>query len=69
MSYVAERIKAMRLASGLTLQEVANRANVSATYLRKIEGEEANPTLDIVERISRSMGYEILLDFKRVDLI
>jgi transcriptional regulator with XRE-family HTH domain len=47
-----------RVSLRLTQQQVADAAHVSRGYIAAIEGGTANPTLDVVDRISQFLGLE-----------
>lgn len=49
---IGRRIKELREKSGCTQEEVANELFISQSYLRKIEHGEANPSVNMVAKIS-----------------
>lgn len=59
---VGKNIVKYRKDKNLTQQDLAYRADISVSHLRNIERGQVNTTLDIVERVSRS------LDIPPVDL-
>jgi transcriptional regulator with XRE-family HTH domain len=58
-STVARVASETRLALGLTLDEVADRAAISPAYVWAIERGRANPSLAIVERLLTALRIEI----------
>ena len=48
----AEKLKAKRMESGLTLQQLADRTNVSKTYLWELENQPKNPSARIVKQLA-----------------
>ena len=51
-----------RARSGLTQQEFANRAGVSQAYIAKLEGGEANPTLERIGSLLAVLGLSLTTD-------
>lgn len=56
MSYFAERLKKLRLDSGLTMQALADQANVSKSMICKIEKDEVQPTIDVAGKLAKALG-------------
>lgn len=56
MSYFAERLKHLRIESGLTMQTLADEAKVSKSMICKIEHDEVQPTLDVASRLAKALG-------------
>lgn len=52
----------IRLRLDLTLQDVADAADITASYLARVEHGTANPTLGAVERIASALGLRLDLD-------
>jgi transcriptional regulator with XRE-family HTH domain len=53
---VAERLRAVRRAQDLSLEELAARSGVSRAMLSQIETLKANPTIAVLWRIARGLG-------------
>ncbi len=53
------RIRALRLASGLTLRRVAADAGVTESFLSQVERGVASPSIATVQRIARALGQSI----------
>ena len=53
------RIRAVRLASGLTLRRVAADASVTESFLSQVERGVAAPSIATVQRIARALGQSI----------
>lgn len=47
---------------GLTQQELANKAGVSQAYIAKLEGGEANPTLERIGSLLATLGLSLTTD-------
>jgi len=61
-------IKKRRKALKVTQPHLAGLAGISVNSLYKIERGEANPTLDLVEKITDVLGLEIKLEVKKITL-
>ena len=51
-----------RTRAGLTQKELANEAGVSQAYIAKLEGGEANPTLDRIGTLLAVLGLSLTTD-------
>jgi len=47
---------------GLTQKQLASRAGVSQAYIAKLEGGEANPTLDTIGSLLAVLGFGLTTD-------
>lgn len=57
MSTLAERIKAARVAKGLTLRGLAHLSGISLAYLSSLEnGHQTNPTVSKLHALARTLG-------------
>lgn len=52
----ADRLKARRLALGLTQAEVARRAEVTVNYVGRLEAAGAAPGIDLLGRLATALG-------------
>ena len=56
---IGKNIQEIRIKKGLTLSELAEKANISKSYLSNIERElNDNPSIQVVEKISKVLGVE-----------
>ncbi|MDI9897453.1 XRE family transcriptional regulator [Rhodococcus sp. IEGM 1381] len=55
---MGSRIRSLRIARELTVQQLADQAEVSRRLLTQIEHGQANPSLVAVTRIARSLGTD-----------
>ena len=65
---VGATLQKMRLARGLTLDDLSRAAGVSKSMLSQIEREKANPTIAVAWRLSNALGVgigELLSDDSR----
>ncbi|MEN9865016.1 MAG: hypothetical protein RL748_606 [Pseudomonadota bacterium] len=56
---VGASLQKLRLARGLTLEDLSRMAGVSKSMLSQIEREKANPTIAITWRLANALGIEI----------
>lgn len=56
---IGERLKALRAASGLTLDELATRSGVSRAMISRIERAEASPTAALLARLCEAWGWTL----------
>ena len=61
-------VKKRRKALKITQPHLADLAGISVNSLYKIERGEANPTLELVEKITDVLGLEIKLEVKKIIL-
>jgi transcriptional regulator with XRE-family HTH domain len=54
------RLKRMRLENGWTLEDVSQRTGVARSTLSKIENGQMSPTYDVLQRITRGTGLDIV---------
>jgi len=65
---VGTTIKKRRKALKITQPHLAELAGISVNSLYKIERGEANPTLELVEKIMDVLGLEMKLEVKKITL-
>ena len=56
---IGKRIKSKRKERGFTQQELANKANISRSYLGDLEGDRYNPSIDTLKDIADALGVDI----------
>jgi transcriptional regulator with XRE-family HTH domain len=70
---VGATLQTMRLARGLTLEDLSRAAGVSKSMLSQIEREKANPTIAVAWRLANalgvSMGELLASEARRVEAI
>lgn len=62
---IGKSIKLRRKALKITQPDLAQLAKVATNTLYKIERGQANPTLDIIEKITDVLGMEIKLEVRK----
>lgn len=61
--HLGERIRQLRDEQGVSREQLAAKAGLSAVYLKKLEaGERESPSLDALERIARALGATLTID-------
>lgn len=63
---LADDIKALRLAAGLSQEELALAAEVDRSYVSQLERGVANPSLIILYRVSAALGGDLDIVLGRV---
>lgn len=56
---VGERIRRLRIESGLSQEELGRASKMSTSYISRLETGEVNPTVDALTRIVRVFGLSI----------
>ncbi|AZK46276.1 helix-turn-helix domain-containing protein [Paenibacillus lentus] len=57
---IGERIQNFRLEQGLSLSELANRADVAKSYLSNVERNiQSNPSIQFIEKIADALNVTI----------
>ena len=56
---LGSQLREARLAAGLTITEVAERAGFSASYISQVERDLANPSIGAVNRIAAAIGIRM----------
>lgn len=55
----AARLREVRRQRGLTQKELAERAEITETYLSRLEGVGAAPGIDLVDRLAAALGTTV----------
>lgn len=56
---IGESIKIFRKKSGLTQQQLADKSNISRSYLADVEKNRYNPSIDTLRKIATSLGVSV----------
>lgn len=56
---IGESIKIFRKNSGLTQQQLADKSNISRSYLADVEKNRYNPSIDTLQKIATSLGVSV----------
>ncbi len=64
---IGARIKHLRIARGLTLDELANASAVSRAMISRIERAEASPTASLLSRLCAALGLSLSAFFAEDD--
>ena len=60
---IAERLKALRIAKGLTLDQLAEHSGVSRAMISRIERAQASPTAALLARLCTALGQSLSVFF------
>ena len=55
----AKRIKQLRLAQGLSQEELAFKCGLDRTYIGRLENLKRNPTLPVIAKIAAAFNMEV----------
>lgn len=55
----AQRLRELRRSRGMTQKELAERANLTETYLSRLESAGSTPGIDLVARLADALGTTI----------
>jgi transcriptional regulator with XRE-family HTH domain len=58
------RVRQLRLAAGLTQEDLAHTCGLFRTYMSRIETGQANPTLTMVDALATSLNVPIAAFFE-----
>ena len=56
----AERLRATRLARGMTQRDLADKANVTFSYISRLEAGGAAPGIDLLERLASALQVSVI---------
>jgi len=62
---VGSNIQRLRLEKKLSQEELAGRADIHQTYLSGVESGKRNPSVVVLDRISKALGVDAVELFKR----
>ncbi len=68
MEEIGEKLKTYRLASQMTLKQLANKAGCTDAYLSQLERGLANPSIMMLKKIASALGIQVVhffLDHER----
>ena len=66
---IGKSIKARRKTLNVTQSQIAELAGISINTLYKIERGQANPTMEIIDKIADVLGLELVLQVKKLNTI
>jgi transcriptional regulator with XRE-family HTH domain len=55
----ADRLRSVRVARGMTQAELGQQAQVTATYVSRLESAKAAPGIDLVARLAAALGTTV----------
>ncbi len=66
---VAQNIRRLRVARGMSMQKLADQAGISLPAIKKIEGSKAEPRMNTMQAIAKALGANIQQLFVPVRLL
>lgn len=58
--FFADKLRKFRLESGLSQKDLAENAGLSHKYIYRLESGEANPSIQIVNMLARTLGVPFI---------
>jgi len=62
---LAQELKALREKAGLSQKQLAERVKTKQPSIARMEGARAWPRLDLLQRVARALGAEMVVGFRR----
>ena len=62
---LAQQLKALRERAGLSQKQLAERVKTKQPSIARLEGARAWPKLDLLQRVARALGAEMIVSFRR----
>lgn len=56
---IGNQLRALRKAKGFTTQQLADKVNVSQSYISRFENNRAIPDIDMLDRILKALGSDL----------
>jgi transcriptional regulator with XRE-family HTH domain len=56
---IGMKLKRIRTAKGLSQYALAQEADVSREYIRKLEAGESDPTVGMLQRLAKALGVPV----------
>ena len=56
---LGKKIKTLRIARGYTQEELADRCDLSRSFISQLENDQVSPSIDTLERILRVLGSDL----------
>lgn len=66
---VGNRLKKLRKGRGLSMRELAARADVAASFVSRIEAGKASPTIMTLQKLLEALGVEVVEFFQQKDTL
>jgi ribosome-binding protein aMBF1 (putative translation factor) len=62
---LAQQLKTLRKKAGLSQKQLAERVKTKQPSIARLEGARAWPKLDLLQRVARALGAEMIVSFHR----
>lgn len=63
---LAKELRVMREKAGLSQKQLAERVRTKQPSIARLEGARAWPKLDLLQRVARALGAEMVVSFRRL---
>ena len=67
MSWYTEKIRRLRTDQGISLQNLADKAGTTKSYLSQVERGHRKPSFEIVEQIATALGASVYIQLEAPD--
>lgn len=64
---IGEKIKRLRLTLGLTQEELAERTDLSRSFISQLESDKTSPSIETLEKILRALGTDLKHFFSDIE--
>lgn len=64
---IGEKLRKLRLSKGLTQEELAERTDLSRSFISQLESDKTSPSIDTLERILEALGTDLKHFFSDVE--
>jgi transcriptional regulator with XRE-family HTH domain len=64
-AFVAWNLRRIRVRKGLSQERLAYDADVDRAYVGLLEREQANPTIDLLDRLAKALSVSVVELFRR----
>jgi len=62
---LAQELRTLRERAGLSQKQLAERVHTKQPSIARLEGARAWPKLDLLQRVARALGAEMIVNFRR----
>jgi ribosome-binding protein aMBF1 (putative translation factor) len=66
---LAQQLKLLRQKAGLSQKQLAERVRTKQPSIARLEGARAWPKLDLLQRVARALGAEMIVSFRRRQVV
>ena len=64
---ISDLVRSCRKRGFMTQEQLAYRSGISYEHLNRVENYKAMPSIEVLDRIARSLGFDSISEFLRAD--